>query len=56
MSNDQTPKIKLDWSRLLGFDQATPGSADAGALRLNDPRLAKLGLKPGSKPGLRAPI
>jgi hypothetical protein len=25
-------------------------------MRLNDPRLAKLGLKPGSKPGLRAPV
>jgi hypothetical protein len=56
MSNDQTPKINLDWSRLLGFDQATPGCADASAIPLIDPRLAKLGLKPGSKGGFRQPI
>jgi len=51
MSIDLSPKIKLDWSRLLGFDQASTSVVDAvAAARLNDPRLAKLGVKPGPKP------
>jgi hypothetical protein len=49
-----TVKIKLDWTRLLGFDQAAMAS-EAGAARLNDPRLAKLGAKFGTKEGIRAP-
>ncbi|MFO1060662.1 MAG: hypothetical protein U1E53_27275 [Dongiaceae bacterium] len=56
MSDVETPKIKLDWSRLLGFDQAPAGAGSAPATRLNDPRLAKLGAKFGGKPGLRAPV
>jgi hypothetical protein len=57
MSDTQTPKVKLDWSRLLGFDQAAATAAEPAtpATRLNDPRLAKLGAKFGGKPGLRAP-
>ena len=56
MSNKQTPTIKLDWSRLLGFDQATSSCDEAGASRLNDPRLARLGAKIGIKKGIRRPI
>lgn len=57
MSDTQTPKVKLDWTRLLGFDQAVAAAPEAAApaTRLNDPRLAKLGAKFGGKPGLRAP-
>ena len=54
MSNNQAPTIKLDWSRLLGFDQAVP-NGDHGAARLSDPRLAKLGAKIGVKRGIRTP-
>lgn len=42
------PVIKLDWSRLLGFDQATP-QADAHAGRKNARSLARLGAKVGTK-------
>ena len=45
MSND--PKIKLDWSRLLGFDQTSTRAVDPEvATRIHDPRLVKLGPKP----------
>ena len=46
-------KSKLDWSKLLGFDQATRSASEAGAERLTDPRLAKLGSKPGPRSGMR---
>ena len=53
MSSNDIPKVKLDWSRLLIFDQApaTPFDAETAA-RLTDPRLAKLGSKP-VKEGIR---
>jgi hypothetical protein len=41
--------IKLDWSRLLGFDQAAQGLDDVAANQFSDPRLAKLGAKVGQK-------
>ena len=50
MSEARTPKVKLDWSRLLGFDQA---GDDAGTTRLSDSRLGRIGVKLGPKPGLR---
>ena len=50
-----TPKVPLDWSRLLGFDQAMVGSEPATAPSLNDPRLAKLGAKFGGKQGQKQP-
>jgi hypothetical protein len=50
-----TPRVPLDWSRLLGFDQATVGSEPATAPGLNDPRLAKLGAKFGGKKGEKRP-
>jgi hypothetical protein len=56
MADTQTPKVKLDWSRLLVFDQAPATIVDAeAAARLHDPRLAKLGGKP-SKVGIRTPV
>jgi hypothetical protein len=55
MSGKQTPNVKLDWSRLLGFDQvAAPATATETPRRLSDPRLAKIGSKIGVKTGLRA--
>ena len=55
MSDTQTPKVKLDWSRLLGFDQAPPAGDDAGAARLGNSRLIKIGSKVGGKLGIRSP-
>jgi hypothetical protein len=55
MSNDQQRKIKLDWSRLLGFDQAARPGGDDGPARLSDAELAKLGAKFGNKGGFRGP-
>ena len=51
MPSNEMPKVNLDWSRLLGFDQASTNAiAPAMAARLHDPRLIKLGVKPGPKP------
>jgi hypothetical protein len=55
MSDTRTSKVKLDWSRLLGFDQAASACDDAGAMRIDDPRLARLGSKIGPKPGIHLP-
>ena len=49
MAEIETRKVKLDWSRLVIFDQlrTAPGEADR-TWRLNDPRITKLGpVKPG---------
>jgi hypothetical protein len=56
MSKKQAPTIKLDWYRLLGFDQAEPPAENASEARLSAPRLAKLGSKVGTKSGLRTRI
>ena len=45
-----TPKIPLDWSRLLGFDLAEPVDEKSVPAKLADARLAKLGAKIGGKP------
>jgi hypothetical protein len=50
------PTVKLDWSRLLGFDQATRTGDDEAAKKLNDPRLIKVGAKFGGKGGFRSTI
>ena len=56
MTDGQTQtRNALDWSRLLGFDQAVPAGAPATAAGLNDPRLAKLGAKFGNKGGTKNP-
>ena len=52
MSEARTTKVKLDWSQLLGFEQAVTSGEDADAIRLTDPRLGKIGVKIGSKPVL----
>ena len=49
MSEGKAVKVKLDWSRLLGFDQAGPSAFSPDADKLRDPCLTKLGTKPGVK-------
>jgi hypothetical protein len=44
-----TPKVRLDWSRLLGFDLAEPVEEGSAPTRLADARLTKLGAKVGIK-------
>ena len=56
MSDKQAPKVKLDWSRLLGFDQAAPSGGESAALEIADPRLARVGAKFGGKTGVRTPV
>ncbi len=51
----KTSDVKLDWSRLLGFDQAAQSGDEVGATQLNDPRLVKVGAKFGAKPGGKRP-
>ena len=53
-SKPATPKIQLDWSRLLGFHLADPADERAAPAKLADPRLARLGAKSGNKPVGRA--
>jgi len=53
MTKPTTKKtVALDWSKLLGFDQAPAGTAKSGA-HLADPRMVKLGMKAGNKPGTK---
>ena len=54
MTTGSTQKtVKLDWTRLLGFDQVGSDSEQASPVKLSDPRLVKLGLKPGVKLGVK---
>ncbi len=55
MGNHENTKVRLDWSRLLGFDQAAAPATEALVPALSEPRLARLGAKLGPKPGLRVP-
>ena len=50
MADTRTLKVKLDWSRLLGFEQAISNAGEADAIRPNDPRLARIGAKIGATP------
>jgi hypothetical protein len=44
------PVVKLDWSRLLGFDQSTPQEQEADRAGQPDKRrLSRLGAKVGTK-------
>ncbi len=52
-SKPEKPVVKLDWSRLLGFNQSEPIADAKEAGQLNDPRLAKIGAKFGTKCGYR---
>lgn len=47
--------VKLEWSRMLGFDQAVRSTDEEAAKKLNDPRVIKLGAKFGCKLGGRRP-
>ena len=47
------PRIRLDWSRLLGFDQADASEREINTGKLRAQRLAKLGTKLGTKPGVK---
>ena len=47
------PVIKLDWSHLLGFDQAAPQAQEDRAANRNERRMTKLGAKFGGKPAGR---
>ena len=49
-SEPTTPKVRLDWSRLLGFDLAEPVDEKSAPAKLPDAHLAKLGAKIGGKP------
>lgn len=51
----KAPSVKLEWSRLLGFDQAVRTRDEEAAKRLNDPRMIRLGAKFGCKLGGRRP-
>ncbi len=51
----KAPSVKLEWSRLLGFDQAVGTRDDEAAKRLNDPRVIQLGAKLACKLGGRRP-
>ncbi len=44
------PRIELDWSKLLGFAQATSAKHKDAPAKLSDPRLAKIAAKMGKKP------
>ena len=48
-----TSTIKLDWSKLLGFDQATRVAGQSEGARVAGPALAKLGTKVGGKIGTK---
>jgi len=54
-SERPTPKVQLDWSRLLGFDQAEPVDEKPTPAKLGDVRLARLGAKIGGKVGTKTP-
>ena len=49
-SEPTSPKVRLNWSRLLGFDLAEPVDEKSVPAKLADARLAKLGAKIGGKP------
>lgn len=49
-------QVKLDWDRMLGFDQASRARQVGDAEAIKDPRFARLGGKISVKPGLKLPI
>ncbi len=52
-ASKRTPRIAIDWQRLLGFDQTTRQDDDQ-AVKLANPRMAKVGAKIGSKTGIKS--
>ena len=49
-SEPTAPNLRLDWSRLLGFDLAERVGGVSAPAKLADARLGKLGAKIGKKP------
>jgi hypothetical protein len=47
--------VKLDWSRLLGFDQAARDTDEPVGVSGDQSRLCKLGAKAGAKPAGNRP-
>ena len=56
MSEVKSVKVKLDWTRLLGFDQADSTSANPETAKLQDQRFVKFGQKAGSKLGVKVGV
>jgi len=56
MSEVKSPKVRLDWSRLLGFDQADPAPVAPQTAKSHDPRFVKFGQKAGSKLGVKVGV
>ncbi len=50
---ERNAAIKLDWTRLLGFDQITDHGVVGDGATIKDPRFTKVGGKIGAKPGLK---
>ena len=50
-SSETKAAVRLDWSRLLGFDQATRDAHQADANGMTGARLMRLGAKTGGKIG-----
>ncbi len=50
---ERNAAIKLDWTRLLGFDQVGDPTAARNGSAIKDPRFAKVGVKIGAKSGLK---
>ena len=53
MTESKTAKVKLDWSRLLGFDQANPSATENNTVEPRVSRAVTLGTRTGSKPGAK---
>ena len=56
MPEVKTTRVKLDWSRLLGFDQANPSGTGAEPAKISERDLSKLGTKTGTKPGVKVGV
>ena len=56
MSEIKSQKVRLDWSRLLGFDQAEDARESATPKNDRDAWQAKTGPKVGNKPGVKVGI
>ena len=49
MKNTTNKRVKLDWSRLFGFNQVQSAQAEHGTKRTRAALAAKIGGKPGVK-------
>ena len=55
MAETKSVRVKLDWSRLLGFDQANVSATENGGGKAREPG-AKIGKKKGIKAGIKVGI